>query len=163
MDDQNEMLWRTLGGREVTDICAEIQQLVAQGERAVHLGTDAQKRAERTDFVTVIAVLTPGQGGRLFYRRQRVTGRLSLREKLFREVWLSVDVALTLSQVLPESCAIQVHVDANENIRFKSANYVQELAGMVSGQGFAVRLKPESWCASHAADHVVKFKHARSH
>ncbi len=160
MDEQ--VFWKTLSGQVVADIYSEIQTLVEIDERVIHIGTDSQKRSERTDFVTVIAALIPGRGGRLFYKREKFRGQVSLREKLFREVWLSIDVALALDQVLPEACSIQVHVDANENVRFKSSSYAQQLAGMVSGQGFEVRLKPESWCASHAADHVVKYKHNRS-
>ena len=34
--------------------------------------------------------------------------------------------------------------------------YVQELVGLVVGQGFKALIKPESWAASHAADHVVR-------
>jgi hypothetical protein len=37
-----------------------------------------------------------------------------------------------------------------------SSKYVQELVGLVVGQGFAVRIKPDAWCAAHAADHVVR-------
>jgi predicted RNase H-related nuclease YkuK (DUF458 family) len=43
-------------------------------------------------------------------------------------------------------------------VRFKSSAYVQELVGLVVGQGFKALIKPESWAASHAADHVVRAK-----
>ena len=78
----------------------------------------------------------------------------SLAHKLFREAELSIAVAQALSASIREE--ILVHVDANEDPRHRSSNYVQALAGMVVGHGFEVQLKPHSWCASHVADHVVK-------
>jgi hypothetical protein len=41
-------------------------------------------------------------------------------------------------------------------VAHKSSAYVQELEGLVVGQGFKALIKPESWAASHAADHVVR-------
>ena len=38
----------------------------------------------------------------------------------------------------------------------RSSAYVQELVGLVVGQGFKALIKPDSWAASHAADHVVR-------
>jgi predicted RNase H-related nuclease YkuK (DUF458 family) len=41
-------------------------------------------------------------------------------------------------------------------VAHKSSAYVQELVGLVVGQGFKALIKPQSWAASHAADHVVR-------
>lgn len=51
---------------------------------------------------------------------------------------------------------LTVHIDANPVVAHKSSQYVQELVGLVLGQGFKALIKPESWAASHAADHVVR-------
>ena len=51
---------------------------------------------------------------------------------------------------------LTVHIDANPVVAHKSSAYVQELVGLVVGQGFKALIKPESWAASHAADHVVR-------
>src|SRR5262249_45297128 len=51
---------------------------------------------------------------------------------------------------------LTVHIDANPVVTYKSSAYVQELVGLVVGQGFKALIKPESWAASHAADHVVR-------
>ena len=55
-----------------------------------------------------------------------------------------------------------MHVDANEDLRHRSSKYVRALAGMVVGHGFQVRVKPDSWCATHVADYLVKGKHHRA-
>ena len=142
------------------DIVGEIRALVGDEERLIHIGTDSQPHGRHTDFVTVIAVLNPGKGGRVFYKRERVDRTHSLAHKLFREAEMSIDVAQALDQSLAQE--VIVHVDANEDPRHRSSNYVQALAGMVVGHGFKVQLKPHSWCASHVADHVVKERHLKA-
>ena len=157
-------IWKSLSGIPIPDLDGELLALVRSGRRCVHVGTDAKHRGAHTDFVTVIAVLDPGCGGRVFYRRERVRRSRSLAEQLFREVELSVQVATAVDGLLrDEPCApITVHVDANENLRHRSSAYVQALAGTVRGYGFEVRVKPHSWCATHVADFVVKDKHQRA-
>jgi len=129
-----------------------------RGDREViHIGTDSQHCRQATNYVTVVAVVNPGQGGRVFYRRKQIARTPSLAHKLFLEAELSLDAAMILSH----SCAhdIVVHVDANEDLRHVSSQYVRALAGMVLGHGFQVRVKPDSWCATHVADSLVKGKH----
>jgi uncharacterized protein len=152
-------MWKTLSGRTVPDIISEVQSLVGDEELVIHIGTDSQRHGRHTDFVTVIAVLNPGKGGRVFYQRERVARTKSLAQKLFREAELSLAVASALSEAAAQE--IIVHVDANEDLRHRSSAYVKALAGMVVGHGFKVQLKPNSWCATHVADHVVKERHLK--
>jgi predicted RNase H-related nuclease YkuK (DUF458 family) len=152
-----EKQWLTLHKERVGDVLAEIAALNADGPRPVHIGTDAQKRGRNTDFVTAVVVLNPGKGGRVFYCKTRMDHVHSLQHKLFTEVALSLEIAMALCEHI-ESEQIQVHVDANTNIEWKSGQYHQQLAGMVVGHGFKAILKPDAWCASHVADHAVNCK-----
>jgi predicted RNase H-related nuclease YkuK (DUF458 family) len=77
----------------------------------------------------------------------------SLRERLTKEVWRSLEIAM----LLPEH-DLTVHIDANPSEKHMSSRYLQELVGMVVGQGFKALWKPDSWAATHAADHVVRTK-----
>jgi predicted RNase H-related nuclease YkuK (DUF458 family) len=116
------------------------------------------------EFVTVVCVLNPGKGGRVFYTRRFDRKDLSLFEKLSSETWFSLELALEMNDVfdLPlEQKKIWVHVDANPDTRYGSSDYVKQLAGMVAGSGFPVLVKPNAWCASHVADFAVKNKHNR--
>jgi predicted RNase H-related nuclease YkuK (DUF458 family) len=162
MEDATTMLgkeWKTIEGEPVADLASTFAVLVESGpRREVHIGSDSQQDGKSTQFVTVLVALQPGKGGRAFYCKERSPRIKSLRERLMREVWLSVSLGLELSPRLDESCAVTVHIDANPNLKFKSSSYVKELTSMVVGQGFSALLKPESWAASHAADHVVKVK-----
>ncbi len=155
--------WWTLSGVEVLDVMTAVEQLLRRGH-VVHIGTDAQKSARRMEFVTVICVLNPGKGGRVFYTRRYEKKDMSLFDKLSMETWLSLELALRMNgefELPPDQKQIWVHVDANPDTRYDSSDYVKQLAGMVAGSGFPVLVKPDAWCASHVADFAVKNKHQR--
>lgn len=155
--------WWTLSGVEVLDVMTAVEQLLRHGH-VVHIGTDAQKSARRMEFVTVICVLNPGKGGRVFYTRRYEKKDMSLFDKLSLETWLSLELALRMNgefELPPDQKQIWVHVDANPDTRYDSSDYVKQLAGMVAGSGFPVLVKPDAWCASHVADFAVKNKHQR--
>lgn len=127
----------------------------------IRIGTDAQRIGKHTDFVTVVCVHFRGNGGRLFYTRTRADRcDMALFEKLMKESWLSLEVAMALEEALPFGKErIEVHIDANPNPRWESHEYHKQLASMVMGQGFNAVLKPYSWVSTHAADRIVKNKH----
>ena len=147
------MTWKTLNEVPISDIRQFVKEAAAFGQ-AVHIGTDSLQTGKYTQFVTVVAVLTPMKGGRAAYLREKVDRITSLRERLLKEVWKSVDLGLTLQDVIPGE--LTVHIDANPVIKYHSSKYVQELVGLVVGQGFKALIKPDAWAASHAADHIVR-------
>jgi hypothetical protein len=152
-----EKQWRTLHKVPVEDVLAEVTALNVDGPRPVHIGTDAQKHRNTLDFVTAVVVLDPGHGGRVFYCKTTMKHVHSLQHKLFTETLLSLEIAVALCEHI-DSDQIQVHVDANTNLKWDSGKYHQQLAGMVVGHGFKAILKPDAWCASHVADHAVNNK-----
>ena len=146
-------MWKTLGEIKIPVILQFVAEASKDGQ-AVHIGTDSQQTGRHTQFVTVVVILTPRKGGRVAYRRDVVPRITSLRERLLKEVWKSVDLGLQFTEVVTGD--LTVHIDANPVVAHKSSAYVQELVGLVVGQGFKALIKPESWAASHAADHVVR-------
>ncbi len=149
-------MWRTLKDDRIDDLMAFVRLASDGGERTVHIGTDSLQRGRVTQFVTVLAILTPGKGGRAAYRREVRPRIESLRERLMREVWLSVSLGLELTRVVPAGIEMQIHIDANPVPKHRSSRYVQELVGMAVSQGFRAVIKPESWAATHTADRVVR-------
>jgi predicted RNase H-related nuclease YkuK (DUF458 family) len=147
------MTWKTLTGRAIGDVVEFVREAASDGQ-VVHLGTDSMQLARHTRFVTVVAILTPGRGGRAIWTRESRPRIASLRERLLREVWLSVELGLKLEPVVPGP--LHVHIDANPIAQHKSSAYVQELVGLVVSQGFRAVNKPESWAASRAADRLVR-------
>jgi predicted RNase H-related nuclease YkuK (DUF458 family) len=146
-------MWKTLNEVKIPDILQFVRDASRSGQ-AVHIGTDSLQTGRVTQFVTVVVALTPRKGGRVAYRRETTPRITSLRERLLKEVWKSVDLGLQLSPIVAGD--LTVHVDANPVVSHRSSAYVQELVGLVVGQGFKALIKPESWAASHAADHVVR-------
>ena len=147
------IMWKTLSEATIPDILQFVRDASRDGQ-AVHIGTDSLQTGRVTQFVTVVVVLTPRKGGRVAYRRETSPRITSLRERLLKEVWKSVELGLQLSPVVVGD--LTVHVDANPVVSHRSSAYVQELVGLVVGQGFKALIKPDSWAASHAADHVVR-------
>ena len=146
-------MWKTLTEIRIPDILQFVADASRDGQ-AVHIGTDSLQTSRFTQFVTVVVILTPLKGGRVAYRREAVPRITSLRERLFTEVWKSVDLGLRCSPLVKGD--LTVHIDANPVVKHKSSAYVQELVGLVVGQGFKALIKPESWAATHTADHVIR-------
>lgn len=149
--------WKTIEGDKIVDVFSLFKREMTKGKE-VHIGSDSQQNGVKTEFVTVIAVLTPSKGGRVFFCQESIPRIRSLRERLMKEVWMSVELGLKINEFVPEDCDLTVHIDANPNVKFRSSEYVKELTSMVVGNGFRALLKPQAWCASHVADHAVKHK-----
>ena len=149
-------MWKTIRGVPVPDLPAFVLENVRECERRVHVGTDSLQTRTRTEFVTVLVLLQPGRGGRAVYRARSVPRIASLRERLLREVWLSVELGLQIVPVIPKSVDLQIHIDANPVPKHRSSRYVQELVGMAVSQGFRAVIKPDAWAASHTADRLVR-------
>jgi uncharacterized protein len=151
-------MWKTLTEVRIPDIGEFVRESSKDGQ-SVHIGTDSLQSGRVTQFVTVVVILTPRKGGRVAYRRDTVPRISSLRERLLTEVWKSVELGLKFSPIVKGE--LTVHIDANPVVSHKSSAYVQELVGLVVGQGFKALIKPESWAASHTADHVVRTRGKR--
>ena len=153
MKTDSKATWKTLTGVPIADVVDFVRDHAGEGQ-IVHLGTDSLQLARHTRFVSVVAILTPGRGGRAIWTRATSPRIQSLRERLLREVWLSVELGLRLHPVVPGP--LHVHIDANPIARHRSSAYVQELVGLVVSQGFRAVIKPEAWAASRAADRLVR-------
>jgi len=100
MRTEMRSIWKTLGGVPIGDVVDFVREHARDGQ-VVHLGTDSIQLARHTRFVTVVAILTPGRGGRAIWAREVRPRIASLRERLLREVWLSVELGLRLDPVVP--------------------------------------------------------------
>lgn len=159
-----ERAWKTLEGTPVDLASVIASEMKSFRGCEVHVGTDSQQKGLWTEFVTVVVVVRPQKGARVFYTKERVSRIKTLRERLTREVWMSTELSMELTTApdigdpVVGTEELTIHIDANPDPRYKSSAYVQELAGMCVGQGFTTLLKPHAWAAMHAADHAVKNK-----
>jgi predicted RNase H-related nuclease YkuK (DUF458 family) len=124
----------------------------------VTIGTDSELLAGKTaDFVTAIVVHRVGNGGRYFWRRFELGKFHNLRDRIIREVLISIEVAgKVLDELkkfpLPEF-DFEIHADIGENGPTKAM--IQEVVAMIRANNFQVKTKPESYAASNVADRHV--------
>jgi predicted RNase H-related nuclease YkuK (DUF458 family) len=120
-----------------------------------HIGTDSIQKGKDTKFITVIIAYTRGRGGAMLFSKAIEPRINSMRERLSKEVWKSVDLAMNLIDYLGQD--VKIHVDCSLGAKNKSSQYAKELAGLVEAQGFTALLKPDSWASTSAADHIARF------
>ena len=123
------------------------------------IGTDSHSHLEaEVTFVTAIIVHRVGKGGRYFYHRERHYFVQSLRQRIFYETSMSLDVAGRLNNLLSagsrEHLNVEIHLDVGEVGETKEL--IREVVGMVIGSGFDARIKPESYGATKVADRYTK-------
>lgn len=161
-----EKTWKTLAGEKVDLRSALESELRVTPDSEVIIACDSQQVGQSTEYVTVVVVHRPSKGGRVFFCREKIPRVRELRERLWKEVWRSTELAMELTstpdigEVFPIHVSA-IHIDANVDPKHKSSKYVEELVGLVMGQGFNAVVKPEAFAASHAADHAVKHKDER--
>jgi predicted RNase H-related nuclease YkuK (DUF458 family) len=152
-DEDKKRRWKTLSGVPIPSIEEWVKKATAEGQH-LHIGTDSLQTQRWTQFVTVVVVLNPPKGGTVAYCRTIVPRIEKLRERLVKEVWHSTELSVGLAPLVNSD--LTIHIDANPDEKHMSSKYLQELTGMVVGQGFKALYKPDSWAATHAADHVVR-------
>lgn len=123
------------------------------------IGTDSQiKRSgghEEIDYVTAIIVHRKGKGARYFWRKEKKDRAPLLREKIYTETQMSLDTAQELVPMVrklisPGKYDFEIHIDVGP--LGKTREMIREVVGMVNGNGFVAKTKPESWGASSVAD-----------
>ena len=133
----------------------------------VTIGTDSERLADgRADFVTAIAVHRVGNGGRYFWRRLELGKFHTLRDRIIREVLISLDFgkeilgelqklskeASTPDALMPE-WDFEIHADVGEHGPTKAM--IQEIVGMIRANNFEAITKPGSYAASSVANRHV--------
>ena len=124
----------------------------------VTIGTDSLLYADKSaDFVTAVVVHRVGNGGRYFWRRASFGNFYTLRDRILKEVMVSLDLAkLIIEQLRSMRNAkfdLEIHVDVGENGETKQM--IQELVGMIRANNFEAKTKPQSYAASCVADRHI--------
>jgi len=142
-----------------SEVVNEIVGMMSQDERSEYeivVGTDshAPSGSHEIDFVSAIVVHRVGKGGRYFWKRVSEDGIYTLRDKIYKEAFLSFELAKKLMEKLEEETLLdfnlEIHVDVGQH--GKTKELIDEVVGMIIGSGFEVRTKPDSYGASTVAD-----------
>ena len=134
------------------DICAFMAEDPA-AEYKLIVGSDSQAR-DQICFVTAVVIHRLGKGGRYYYTRDHVRKMPSLKQRIFYEAHLSLDVASRLAAEISRNghsdLNVEIHLDVGRNGQTKSM--IRELVQEIVGSGFAARIKPDAYGASQVAD-----------
>lgn len=143
---------------EVVRAIVDFMKMDPKRHYKVTIGTDSELLAGKSaDFVTAIVVHRVGNGGRYFWRRFELGKFHNLRDRIIKEVLISIEVAgKVLTELkkfpLPEF-DFEIHADIGENGPTKAM--IQEVVAMIRANNFQVKTKPESYAASNVADRHV--------
>jgi len=121
------------------------------------IGSDSQVKRE-TSFVTAVIVHRLGKGARYFFRKKTHRKIKSLRQKIFYETALSLEVGSMVTEFFSDSgfddLNVEIHIDVGTHGETKSL--IREVVGMVTGSGFHAKIKPDAFGASSVADKHTK-------
>ena len=123
------------------------------------IGTDSQaKRANGhsgIDYVSAVIIHRRGHGGRYFWRKEKRDKIPVLRDKIYTETLISLEMAQEIvphirEAITPAKYDLEIHIDVGP--LGPTREMIREVVGMVNGNGFVAKTKPDSWGASKVAD-----------
>ena len=123
------------------------------------IGTDSQPRGQKEIcFVTAIIIHRVGKGARYFFRRTYQRYMHNLRQRIYYETYLSLEVATLITAKLAEhqDSAVNVEIHLDVGVNGETKVLIREVVGMVIGSGFQAMIKPDSYGASKVADKYTK-------
>ncbi len=123
------------------------------------IGTDSKSGKpnikDKIGFVTAIVIYRKGKGGCYFWQRNKIDKIGSLRDKIYTETLLSIKMAEKLvpqftKRLNGERYKLEIHIDVGD--AGPTREMIKEVVGMVNGNGFTAKTKPESYGAFVIAD-----------
>lgn len=147
-----------LDSRQIIQAISDFINVDPKREYKIIVGTDSERRSnDKADFVTAIVIHRVGNGGRYFWRHLEAERIHTLRDRIWKEVLLSLEVSKGLVILLKnaglEKYNFEIHVDVGENGETRSM--IQELVGAIRANNFEAKTKPYSYAASKVADRHV--------
>lgn len=123
------------------------------------IGTDSQAYINKDlFFVTAIVVHRVGKGGRYYFHKQKHRYMASLRQRIYYETFLSLEVASMMTVKLARNgydrFNIEIHLDIGE--KGETRGIIKEVVGMVIGSGYSACIKPDAYGAMKVADRHTK-------
>ncbi len=158
-------MWQTFKHKPVTDIEQRILTDIATAPTrnlTFYIGSDSQFKKGKIKFITAVVILFDGNGGRGYYQTQseKISYKISIRQKIIRETQMSLEVAAWLNPLLESLnvgyCIEEIHADINKDPMHKSHAMMKEVMGWIEAMGYTPRVKPEGWVAMEVADKYTK-------
>lgn len=156
----------TRGNLTLDGVVKELFSYISQDPEKFYdiiVGCDSSSD-EEPHFPLAIVALRKGEGGRFFLKRIKYPSNRKFynwKERILNEVYLSCQLALTLREKIAQKVQTfaskptnyqfrYIHADVGENGQTK--DMIKEVVGLIRGNGFEPKIKPESYVASVVAD-----------
>lgn len=148
------------GRLNLNEVVDDILAYISEDNRYTYkliVGSDSQTRDSTTCFVSAIILHRVGKGARYYYTRRYDRKMTSLRQRIFYETSLSLELADMLAEKLAEKgqdLKVEIHLDVGTH--GETRELVKDIIGMVVGSGFDARIKPYACGATKVADRYTK-------
>lgn len=147
----------------IEEIISYIKEELSK-EYDVIVGCDSSSEQDPC-FPLAVVVLRKGHGGRFFLKKIKFSKEqnksfVNWKMRILREVMLSCQLALCLREKLEDEL---IRLESIPNYEFKyihadighngdTREMIKEVTGLIKGNGFEPKIKPESYVASGVAD-----------
>jgi len=128
------------------------------------VGCDSSS-GEDPNFPVAVVVLRVGEGGRFFLKKVNYKNRkfYNWKERILEEVLLSCQFALFIKENFEKKMKSSSYANDPLNWQFRyihadvgehgqTRDMIKEVTGLIRGNGFEPKIKPESYVASTVAD-----------
>ena len=156
----------TKGNIKIEEVIKEIIDYISEKPEKFYeiiVGCDSSSGQEPL-FPIVLVALRVGEGGKFFLKKINYKGKefYNWKQRILEEVFLSCQLALFLKEKLEKRIINQcsnkkvfyefryIHADVGEN--GKTKDMIKEVTGLIKGNGFEPKIKPEAFAASNVAD-----------
>ena len=147
--------------RDYLQVIDDIAAFVAEDEGSrysIVVGTDSEQYRDAAEFVSVVTVHRVGKHGRYFWKRMPPIKAYNHHDRMLKEASFSLDLAQRVVTALRRCISenlynFEIHLDIGHNGPTKTM--ISEIVGMITGNGFIARIKPESYAANKVADRHV--------
>ena len=155
------------GKRDFLQVIGDVVEFINEDQTnkySVVVGTDSEEliqpngHAGVAEFVSVVTVHRIGKHGRYFWKKISSVKTFARHDRILKEAYYSLDLAQRVVAHLRDRLDgqlynFEIHLDIGQNGPTKSM--IQEIVGMITGNGFVARIKPESYAANKVADRHV--------
>ena len=150
-------LWNEANAAAITsEELLRIMKAYSNMGLTLYVGSDSMLNSNYCTFSCIVAVHSNDMGiANYYFQKQKLYEERyrQLENKILKEIEISINTAGFLKTNIPESI-IEVHLDIGDKDRNATRHLVDNAKGWVSGMGYCVRIKPDSWAASVADWHT---------
>jgi len=159
--------FQKINGEKIDNVAKYVKDYInadtMTSEFQIMVGCDSlPKRFIGATYVTVVCIYRVGRGAHIVFSRESRVQTYSMKERLWGEVYRSVEVANDLSDngilELKRVVKFEIHLDFNPSERYESNVIHDEALGYLHALGFDAFAKPDSPAASFASDRVCRGK-----